>query len=76
MISSGARTNTGAGQGRGGNVQPIALCALLLVRVHDLAPPPVSSKRYGLINDHVKEQLERFGQRLDDKSRYWKNQRD
>ena len=64
---------------------------VLVVRVHDLVPPPVWSKRYDLINDFEKllarhgtrilkfylhispeEQLERFRQRLDDKSRQWK----
>jgi PPK2 family polyphosphate:nucleotide phosphotransferase len=64
---------------------------VLVVRVHDLVPKHVWSKRYDLINDfeqnlvesgthilkfylHISEdeQLERFKQRLDDPSRWWK----
>ena len=64
---------------------------VLVVRVHNLAPRAVWSKRYELINDFEKilaqngtrilkfylhispeEQLERFRQRLDDKSKHWK----
>jgi len=64
---------------------------VLVVRVHQLVPRAVWSKRYELINDFEKllaqngtrilkfylhispeEQLERFRQRLDDKSRQWK----
>jgi PPK2 family polyphosphate:nucleotide phosphotransferase len=64
---------------------------VLIVRVHDLVPKSVWSKRYALINDfertlaengtqilkfylHIspEEQLARFKQRLDDKSRNWK----
>ena len=64
---------------------------VLIVRVHDLVPESVWSKRYELINAfekdltqagttilkfylHIseKEQLKRFGDRLDDPSRRWK----
>ncbi len=64
---------------------------VLVVRVHNLVPQAVWSKRYDLINDFEKmlaangtrilkfllhispeAQLERFKQRLEDKSRQWK----
>ncbi len=64
---------------------------VLVVRVHNLVPPAVWSKRYELINDFEKmlvgngtrilkfllhispeAQLDRFRERLEDKSRQWK----
>ena len=91
MISSGAPTCGRQAKGQVAIFNRSHYEDVLVVRVHNLVPQPVWSKRYDLINDfeemlarngtrilkfylHIspEEQLERFKQRLDDKSRQWK----